>query len=649
MAETNDFKIIANSNSRTDFVKLFAVFGTITAWALATGYYQVFSIFAEYDDEGYLMMTVKQFTDGYVLYDQIYTQYGPSYYIYKWFPHAVFNLPVTHNVTRLTTLLMWTLTALVGGLFAFRLTRSTLAAAAVYALTFLALFRTVYEPGHPQELCGLLVISSLFMLSGEKYGRSFDIRLAALGAILAFLCLAKVNVGFFLCLSLAITFTTFTKASALQRLALIGLTSAAAFLPFVLFRKHLFIGWLNLSVIVAVALISTLLTSLIRVDKPIFSLQHYLIISVSFFATALSIVLFVFLKGTTPESLLNGVVLQHFRFGDNFYMAAPIQRLAIFWAVFALAIALAISYFAKKHLFETEIAEVIFKAGFGLTVIIASLLGYYNFIGSFILLSFATPFLWLLLFEPFNKSSEERSFSTADLPRTALVLVALLQTLQIYPIAGTQMSYATFSMIIIAVLCLSDVSRKSKILFPQTFGNVTLRKSFIIAAALGLFCVAAYRTYANREIYKTQSPLNLAGADKLRLPEKDVATYTFLVENIKSNCDTFVSMPGINSLYFWAQIESPTTYNSTAWMTLLGDEQQKSIVESLKTKRRVCAVYHPQLTQNGLRNRDLSDFPLSRYILNNLTARGEINQYQFMMPNNSLENPALHSSADGDK
>ena len=643
MAETNDFKTIADSNLRTGSVKLFALFGLITAWALATGYYQIFSVFAEYDDEGYLMMTVKQFTDGFILYDQIYTQYGPAYYIYKWFPHALFNLPVTHNFTRLNTLLMWTLTALVGGLFTFRLTRSALAAAAAYALTFLALFRTVYEPGHPQELCGFLVISSLFLLAGEKYGRSFDIRIALLGAVLAFLCLAKVNVGIFLCLSLAITFLTFTKTSKIQRLALIGLTSAAALLPFVLFRKHFFIGWLNLSIIVAVGLIATLLTSLIRTKKTIFSFRHFLIISVSFFATALLIVLFVCLKGTMPESLLNGVILQHFRFGDNFFMAAPIQRLAIFWAVFALAIASAIFYFAKKRPFETEIAEVILKGGFGLTVITASLTGYYIFLGSFLLLSFATPFLWLLLLKPFEK----RSFSAADLPRAALILVALLQTLQIYPIAGTQMSYATFLMLIVAVLCLNDVSRQSKILFPQIFGDINLRKCLIIAATLGLFCVATYRTYISREIYNSQLPLNLAGATRLRLPEKNVVTYNFLVENIKSDCDTFVSMPGINSLYFWAQKKPPTTYNTTAWMTLLDDEQQKAVVESLKTERRVCAVYHPQLTQNGLRERDLSSFPLSGYILNNFSVRGEINQYRFMMPNDSLQNPTLHSSDNG--
>jgi hypothetical protein len=656
MAETNDFKTIANPNSRSGTVKLLAVFGAITAWALVTGYYQVFSIFAEYDDEGYLMLTVKQFTEGFILYDQIYTQYGPAYYIYKWLPHVFFNLPVTHNVTRLTTLFVWTLIGLVSGLFAYRITRSSLAAAAVYLLAFLALFRTVYEPGHPQELCGLLVISSLFLLTGEIYGRNFEIRIALMGAILAFLCLAKVNVGIFVCLSLAITFFAFTKASKLQRLAFIGLTCAAALLPFVLFREHLFIGWLNLSIIVAVALTATLLIILIRGEKHIFSLRQYLTIAVSFLVTAFLILIFVSLQGTTPEALLNGVVLQHFRFGDNFYMAAPIQRLAIFWAIFALAIAAGILYFARKRPFETRIVGFILKNGFGLTVIMASLIGYYNFLGSFLLLSFATPFLWLLLLQPFENENEneneiiskKRSFSNADLPRTALIFVALLQTLQIYPIAGTQMSYATFTMLIVAVLCLNDAARQAKSLFPQISGNIKLQKSLLIVAALGLFCVAAYRTYANREIYNSQTPFDLAGATKLRLPEKDVAAYNFLVENIQSNCDVFVSMPGINSLYFWTQKEPPTTYNATAWMSLLSDEQQQAIVERLKTERRVCVVYHPQLTQNGLRERDLSSFPLSRYILNNFSVRGEINQYRFMMRDDSSESSFLHSSA-GDK
>ncbi|HEX8289449.1 MAG TPA: hypothetical protein VF556_15810 [Pyrinomonadaceae bacterium] len=633
MAKEYESETDITSDKKTNFVKLFLSFGAVTIWALVTGYYLVFSVFAPYDDEGYLMMTVKQFTGGHILYDEVYTQYGPAYYIYKWIPHFLLNIPVTHDVTRINTLLIWVLTALIAGFFAYRLTHSTISGAAAYALTFLALFRTVYEPGHPQEFCGLLVVSGLFFLSRNTSKQNFNIRIALLGAASAFLCLTKVNIGVYLILALGIIFLTFTAKGKWQRIALIGLVFSAAALPFVMFRKHLFIGWLDLGVTYASGLIGALITSLIRTEKVVFVFRHYLIVVLAFTLTAFFIVLFVLLNGSSVEALTNGVILQHFKFGDNFFMAAPIQKFSIFWSLFALLIALSVNFLAGKRLFPGEIAILILKIGFGVAVITTSLLGFYKFLNSYLLLSFATPFLWLLLLKPFkkeNKSEDSANFSIDDLPRTALVLIALLQTLQIYPMAGTQMAYATFLMPVIGVLCLKDALGELKIAFPQHFGYAVFTRILAFAALLILIFVGVYRTHNSREIYHSQIPLNFPGATRLRLPEKDADVYNFLVENLNSDCDNFISMPGLYSLHFWTQKEPVNTYNATAWMTLLDNRQQQSIVERLKNYRCVCAVYHPQLTQNGLREQNLQSFPLADYILDNFTTVAEFNEYRFM-------------------
>lgn len=620
------------SNLKTK-ISLPTTFGAITAWALMSGFYQVFSIFPPYDDEGYLMMTVKQFTNGGVLYDEVYTQYGPAYYFYQWLLHALSGLPVTHDVTRLTTLIVWTLTAMLCGIFTYRVTRSTIFSAVSYILTFLILFRTVYEPGHPQELCGLLIALILLLLTDGESERGKGIRLSILAALLAGLCLIKINLGIFVGLGLAIAFVTFSGGGRWRRGALFILNAIAAALPFIIFRKYFSDGWLKLCVLIAVMIISAIVNGSLRRKKVEIFAKHYFLMAAAFGAATFLIILFVLLKGTSSDALLHGVLLQHLKFGDDFFQTAPIQRFAIFWGFLVLAAALMLAYWRRRYISSGEIALNVAKIGFGLFVILCSLFGYAKFINTFLLLSFVTPLLWLLTVD----SSPDDATRNNKLAKTALIYIAVLLTLQIFPIAGTQMAYGSFLMSVSGVLCLSEGIASLRNSLAQKFYTPYLRIGLVSVSAVLLAFLGVHRFYANYTIYYRQIPVKLYGANHVRLPEKDAALYTFLVENLKSQCDAFVSMPGIYSLNFWAQIESPTTFNATAWMTLLDDAQQQTIVEKLKNRPRVCAVYHPQLTQNGARNRRLESLPLASYILNDFVTKGTVNEYRLMTEKDSSE------------
>lgn len=608
-------------------ISLLLAFAAITVWALAAGYYQVFSIFPAYDDEGYLMMTVKQFLNGGVLYDEVYTQYGPAYYLYQWLLHALTDLPITHDITRLTTLIVWTLTALLCGVFTFRVTRSIVFSAISYGLTFLILFRTVYEPGHPQELCGLLIVLILLLLTGGENESKSYVRLATIAAILAALCLVKINLGVFVGLGLAIALVTFSGENRWQRVGLFLLTALAAVLPFLMFRKYLAVGWLKLCVLILVMIISAWINGALRRRKISIFPTHYFLMAAAFGAAALIIILFVILKGTSFDALAQGVLLQHLKFGDDFFQPAPIQRYAIFWGLLVLASATALAYLRRRNAAAGEIVLQTAKIGFGILVISCSLFGYANFINTFLLLSFATPLLWLSIAEPNDAPPNNK------LAKTALVYIAVLLTLQIFPIAGTQMAYASFLISVVGVTCLSAGLDGLKNLVVEKFAAPRLRSALTGAAAIVIAAFCAHRFYANYTIYHNQMPLEFHGSKRLRLPEADAARYTFLVENLKANCDAFVSMPGIYSLNFWTQIEPPTSFNATAWMTLLDNAQQRATVEKLKKYSRPCAVYHPQLTENGARNRRLESMPLAAYILNDFVARGAADDYRLMTAN----------------
>lgn len=612
---------------KSRFIRIFFLFGAVTVWALLLGYNQVFSYFPPYDDEGYLMMTVKQFVAGNVLYDQIYTQYGPVYYFYKWIGHGLTGLPVTHNITRLTTLMMWAVTAFLCGIFTFRLTRSTLSGAAAYILTFLILFRTVYEPGHPQELCGLLLVAGLLLSTGNNTGRNLEIRIAFLGSIACLLVLTKINLGVFLIAALAISNVSSSGKSRLQRAFLIGFTLIAALLPFVLFRNYLGMGWARLSILVFAAMISCLITSLISVRESVFTARHYFISAAAFGLTGATVLLWIYSRGSSIEPFFYGTFLQHLSFGDRFIQPAPIQRYASVWGIFAFAAAVAIWILRRKWPAAAKRLISIMKLAYGVCVVLTSFINYSDFVNVFALLSFATPFLWVLLL---NRGVVEKD-TKGLFPRVFLVVAAILQPLQIFPIAGTQMNYGSFLMVLVGVVCIHDALKEFKRFYPNSLGKPIPQAVFVIVMGATIISYSAFRLFDAKRIYAERESLNFEGAGRIRLLKEDAALYAFLVEDLKENCDSFITMPGIYSLNFWANIDPPTTSNATAWGTLLSDGQQRAIVERLKMYPRSCAVYNPTLMENTLGGQSLESVPLADFILKNYTEKGRMRDYRILI------------------
>jgi hypothetical protein len=596
-------------------------------WALFAGFFRIFSFLAVYDDEGYLMLTVRQFLDGKLPYNEVYLQYGPVYYFYKYAFFSSTGLALTHDVTRISTLIVWALTAFGCGIFAFRITRSALFSAVSYILSFVILARTVAEPGHPQDICGLIIVSILLLFIGEK---NMNLKLVVAAALLAVLLLIKINLGIFVGLALLLAILTVTTGR-VYRIILVIETAAVSLLPFLLFRKYFEFGWLRLSIVFAAALIAACVVSL-KESTPIqrISIRTYLLMAVSFLTTAALIILLTISTGVTLDALIDGIFLQHLKFGDDFFQWLMIKRFSAYWAIIALSSALAFAFLKDKRPQAVDHVAIALKILFGIAVIICSLIDY-NFLNEILLLSFATPFLWLLLLRTGENDDKPNYF----LPKAALVFTSILLTLQVFPIPGTQMAYATFLMTIVGVISLSDGLSAMKDL--RTWQPFTQRIPTAISASLFIvilgFCVVwAYQAYSQ---YYRRVPLDLPGASLVRLPEQDVENYRSIVQNINENCDNFVSMPGLNSFYFWTQKDPPTTLNAGPWMSLLDEQQQRSVVRNIESIPRLCAVYDPELTQYGAQNRDLAKLPLSSFILKDFRTVSTVGNFRFMVRNES--------------
>ena len=152
---------------------------------------------APYDDEGYVMMTLKSFMENHPLYEETYTQYGPSYYLLTAPLHSVLGLPLSHHMVRLKTALFWLLPVLLTMGIMLRIGGNRWLALATSCMVTIHLSRLALEPGHPQEIALLMCMLGLWLLCDHSPRRWW---MAGCCAAICGMC--KLNVGFIMTTSL---------------------------------------------------------------------------------------------------------------------------------------------------------------------------------------------------------------------------------------------------------------------------------------------------------------------------------------------------------------------------------------------------------------------------------------------------------------
>jgi len=79
-------------------------------------------------------------------------------------------------------------------------------------------------------------------------------------------------------------------------------------------------------------------------------------------------------------------------------------------------------------------------------------------------------------------------------------------------------------------------------------------------------------------------------------------------------------MPGLGSLYFWAEQAPPTCRNAGNWMTLFNAEMQSRVVEDLQHTPELCVIRWNPVVKFWTGGRDLSSNRIVRYIEDNYIA-----------------------------
>ena len=583
--------------------------------AFAAGY-DAFTSLAKYDDEGYMMWTVKNFLAGHALYDRVVTVYGPFYYLYEWSILSITGAPAASDSLRLVSAAFWVAAALVAFLLAYRATGSLVLAAGVHLLAFRALGFIGEETAHPQEACVLLLLA----LCRAFYIANPRLRMIMMGVLGGAMAATKINLGIFVVVALTVGLTFAQPRGWRRNAACIAVSLGALALPAVLMWDRRTELWaISFCALIVFSLASTLLTVLGLPSKSSYGLRDAALVAGTFLGTAAAICCFPLTQGSTLKSLFQWLVVMPYRWSQSWSLSPNIHPGALVWAAAGIAFAW---YAYNGRIADRWLAMV--KLAFGVAVVLFVATDRYSG-----LLNFATPYLWLVAARPMNAGSNSL-YATA---RALLALLGVIQALYAYPVAGSQVGLVAVLMIVVAAICFWDAvswgrSRGFETRFTRNRSWMPLAVQ--VTAALLIAGLSLSIAWSARRKYESFVALDFPGAMHVRVEPEKAAALRAIVSRINSSCGTLITEPGLFSFHLWTGKPSPPGLDQQVWM-FLDDAAQAAIVREIARDPRACVVYDREMVDFWTRGTNVSAKPGVRFIRENFRTVLEGSGYSLMM------------------
>ena len=588
----------------------------VLAWPVM--YWQI----AAYDDEGYMLVSLRAYAAGGRLYDEVYSQYGPAYYGVMDALFRLLGLTFVHDTGRLITLAVLVVTSLLCALLTLRITGHLAIAVAVQLLAAVNLFALGNEPMHPGGLlCLLLMLAACAPLLASSRPRSALVLMSGLPTVAA---LIKVNIGGLALLSVGFAWAATlrgawarplrTAASLAMVAAPFALVGANLGQPnFLRLACHTASGALALAIIAPVAA---------PVAGRLGDLRWLALGALLGLALGCGPAL---IGGTSVAGLVDGILLRPLGQPGVFTYPYGVPR----WAPFLWVLVVAGSLAWRRSMLRRaalpggaaalEPLVAVLRIGVGVALAVAATGAPFGRPT----LNLA-PLAWLAAAAP--RAGDDGGAAWA---RWLLPALAMMQVMHAYPVAGSQQSFAALLLVPCGGVCVADGLGQLGRWLRSTSWAPTQRAArlALLLLAIGLVGAAGLRFERAQERYRsafaTGVPLDLPGARWVRVAPSQKESYHGITAQIRKHCDRFVTVPGMNSLYLFAEQEPPTGLNTTAWMFLLTDAEKQHIVDRLAAADAPCAVRHPWVLQFWARGRPIPRDPLLDYIARDLRLRSD--------------------------
>ncbi len=544
----------------------------------APGYWLLFTTLMAHDDEGYVLITLKNYSEHGGLYSRIFSQYGPFFYFLHDLGHRLFHYDFTNTAARIITLGCWLIASAACADLVWRATKAWLLAGATLLLTFVYLELMVSEPIHPGGLITAIVALAAWGGTILIERRAIAGLAIVAGLAGAALVLTKINVGVFFLLAAGIWFVLHLSSPAHARAGAMLSAVALALLPFALMTAELDKPWAKqFAAFSAVASITTLIAGW-RERREVAQWKF------AGYGLAAALVLGILTvgcvcwRGTSLTEMLTGVVLSPLRQPVVYHYPPDWKPASPGVAAFSLALALAWQFFPGISLTRVLV---------GLRVAVALSLGlaacgWFPFSLHSSIMSYVVPLAWSFVVTLAPGKNPQQN-PTA--PWIGLLLV--LQFLHAYPVAGSQIAWGTFLAVPLIMLGLHDAllwlaARKSALLpriIPATCG-------VLVAVSVAQLSLLGWHRYQESQ------PLELPGAENVRPPGDFAPVLRMLSLNAAAHGDMLFSLPGMFSFNQWSQLPTPTFNNTTHWFSLLNPRQQQEIADALARDARPVVIVH---------------------------------------------------------
>ncbi len=595
-----------------------AIFGLADiVLACLYAYFFIFCMFVVYDDEGVMLASLKFFFEGHSLYDELYSCYQPFFFIFYRLIFKLCGASICHDSIRLLTIVFWVGGALLNAAIAYRLTSSRLLGLFVMIVSMLCLNRFAFEPGHPQALAYLIVAAIVFLCTFADRLPPHILTLI-LCVLTGFLLLIKINIGFFVLLPLGFVLASGSKGRGFLMLQIaIGLVMVSV--PLVLMSARLTDIELSSDryqqfyfiVLLTLPIAGVLLVPKFYRPDADFSLRDWLWGIAGGVLAIGSVCLIILLMGTSPTGLLNGLIWMPFSQSKVFFYPCPMGINGIFMALAGITCCFVYIWGRKRWANYNwfHILLFLFKLVYGAMVLADFAWNREKPIFGFLPLFWQLPFAWLIL------ASIGDEFQRDKFARLALFSIAVMQPLIAYPIAGSQLAVASILLSVIAAVCLDDAVRMVPLKLKTIFCPVSLRLALGGVVAIIMLLLIQSPTLLLGEYYASLTPLNLPGASRIRLSKEQVSLYREIVGQLsRPEVGTFLSLPSLNSFYFWAEKEPPT-YLIT-WMSLSDSRCQERIWQEAKKYQGLMVLRNKEMIHFWVNDRPIDNLPIVRHIEN---------------------------------
>lgn len=588
-------------------------FAALTAALGLAGALLLFTTFRTYDDEGYVLFSLANFSRDGGLYTHVYSQYGPFFFLAADVAHRLLGFEFTNTAGRVITLFHWLGAATLCGHLVWRHTRSAAWSLFALAATFGHLWQMTSEPIHPGGF--IVFLAALAAWAGAEFIARQHVRGLALvgGLVGAALVLTKINVG---ALFIAGAGAWLLLHSAGPRFSRAGPWLAAAglvLLPWALMRSLFPEPWIVTFALIVGCAALAIISATREARLTFFNSAGWLWCIGAGLTVIVLVVAGASLRGTGPSELLEGVLLAPLRhpgvysFGVRWRLGAPVV------AVLALALCLTTLRYRTHPRFITTVATLrLLLAALAAT----SWLGWLPLNPLALVMSYGLSCAWLLVLP---LASTPDAFGAARL-RTWLALLVITQALHAYPVGGSQIGWGTFLWAPLLALAAAEAV-------------AVLRASVVRWIAPAAIAVACGIAFALLRVGSTQwrdsEPLALPGAEALRLDPPLAAELRSLSVNATAHCDLLFSLPGMFSFNLWTGLPAPTSANVTHWFNLLSPAQQTAVIAKLAAHPRAGVMVERDvlglITGAGIPVRG----PLRDYLYENFTPAFAAGSHEF--------------------